>query len=59
MPNSAIASSEAVRATALLNPEATPEWLSATALITAVVSGATVIAMPRPSTSTAGSQVVT
>jgi 3-isopropylmalate/(R)-2-methylmalate dehydratase small subunit len=46
-PKIAIASRLASEATALLMPEATPACRSGTALITDVVSGATVIAMPR------------
>jgi hypothetical protein len=47
-----------LRETALLIPEATPARLSGTEFITVVVSGATQIAMPRPSTTTAGKKVV-
>src|SRR5205085_12440344 len=57
-PKSAIARRPATRATALLTPDATPACLGSTALITVVVNGATVIAMPNPSTTTAGKNVV-
>src|SRR6266850_3391981 len=57
-PNTAMASSPATRATALLIPDATPARPLSTALITVVVSGATVIAMPNPTTTTAGKNVV-
>src|SRR4029077_20791400 len=53
-----IARRPATRATALLTPDATPACRLSTALITVVVSGATVIAMPNPSTTTAGKNVV-
>src|SRR5712691_10439303 len=56
--NTAIASRPATRATALLTPDATPAWRLSTAPITVVVSGATVIAIPNPSTTTAGKNVV-
>jgi hypothetical protein len=46
----ATASRFASDATALLIPAATPVWRAATALMIAVVNGATVTAMPRPST---------
>jgi hypothetical protein len=54
----ATASSIATRDTALLIPEARPARLSSTDAITAVVRGATVIAMPRLITRTAGNTVV-
>ena len=57
-PNTAIASRAAARDTALLTPEATPAMSSSTAPITVVVSGATVTVMPKPSTTTAGKNVV-
>lgn len=57
MLSTAIESSPAVRATALLIPEAIPAWRTFTAPITVVVSGATVIAMPRPNTNTAGKRL--
>jgi len=50
----AIANNPAARATALLTPEATPEWRCSTELITAVVRGATTMAMPRLMTMMAG-----
>src|SRR4029450_7510009 len=49
-PKMATANSPATLATALLIPEATPDRCCATALITVVVSGATLTAMPNPST---------
>src|SRR4026208_639569 len=57
-PNTAIASRPAVRDTALFIPDATPACSSPTALITVVVKGATLIAIPSPSTSTAGKKLV-
>src|SRR5579875_201936 len=57
-PSTAMAISPAVRDTALLMPEATPARCGPTDPITAVVSGATAIAMPRPSTTAAGKNVV-
>ena len=57
-PKTAIASRPATRATALLTPDATPACRGSTALITVVVRGATVIAIPNPSTTTAGKNVV-
>src|SRR5262249_41229959 len=57
MPRAAIDSSPAVLDTALLMPEATPATCSGTEFITVVVSGATVIAIPKPSTITAGKNV--
>jgi hypothetical protein len=39
------------------DPEATPAWRVSTAFITVVVSGATLIAMPSPSTTMAGKKV--
>src|SRR5215213_8815601 len=53
-----MASSPAVRATALLTPEATPAWLAGADISTAAVSGATVSVRPTPNTSTAGSTSV-
>ena len=53
-PNTAIASTAAARDTALFTPEATPAISGPTAFMTVVVSGATVTAMPRPNTTTAG-----
>src|SRR5262249_9159632 len=49
-PSSATASSPATDATALLMPEATPDWCVGTALMTVVVNGATVMVMPTAST---------
>src|SRR5690606_6784983 len=57
-PSSATASRPATLATALLTPEATPAWLSSTAPITVVVSGATLTVTPNPSTPAAGKKVV-
>src|SRR5262249_5399044 len=54
----AIAKRVATDATALLIPDATPAWFRGTALMTVVVSGATVIAMPNPTT-TIGSKNAT
>ena len=48
-------SSPAARATALLTPEASPAWAGGTAPSTVAVSGATKMASPSPSTTTAGS----
>jgi hypothetical protein len=57
-PKTATASSPAIRDTALFTPEATPASLEGTASITAVVSGATLIAIPMPKTTTAGKNVL-
>src|SRR6185369_293223 len=57
-PNTAMASNPAVRDTALLIPDATPACSSPTELITVVVSGATVIDIPSPRTTTAGKKLV-
>jgi len=54
----AIARRPATLATALLMPEATPACRASTAAITVVVRGATVMAIPKPSTTTAGRNVV-
>ena len=53
--SAAIASTPATRATALFTPDAVPAYSLPTALITAVVSGATVMVMPAASTSNGGS----
>src|SRR5215470_19069324 len=58
IPNTAIAISPATRATALLTPDATPACCVSTAVIAVVVSGATTIVIPNPSTTTAGKNVV-
>src|SRR5258706_1993470 len=58
IPKTAMASSPAARETALLIPEAIPAWRCSTAPITAVVSGATVMVMPNPITTTAGKKVI-
>ena len=57
-PKAAIASRPAVRETALFTPEAVPASAGPTAFITVVVNGATVTAMPMPSTQTAGKKLV-
>src|SRR6185312_1171027 len=57
-PNTATARRPAVSETALLMPEAMPAWSRATELITVLVSGATVNAIPRPSTTVAGKNPV-
>src|SRR5262249_33989318 len=54
----ATASRAATRASVLLTPEATPTSLSSTAVMTVVVNGATVIAMPSPITTIGGKKVV-
>ncbi len=53
-----MATNPAVRATALLTPDATPACVCETELITTVVSGATLMAIPRPSTATGGKKSV-
>ena len=53
-PNTAIASTPATRATALLIPEAVPTRSSFTEFMTEVVRGATVTAIPNPRTTIAG-----
>ena len=58
MPRIAIAKTPARRETALLIPEATPTLPSAAEFITVVVSGATLMAIPNPSITTAGKNVV-
>ena len=58
MPNSAMAINPAVRAVALLMPDALPACSEGTAFITAVVSGATKPAAPMPSNTEAGKKVV-
>ena len=58
MPSRAAAIRPPPRATALLRPEAVPTWLSSTELSTAVVSGATAIAMPAEISRIAGRTVV-
>ena len=57
-PKTATARSPAIRDTALFTPEATPASLEGTDSITAVVSGATLIAIPMPRTTTAGKKVL-
>ena len=54
-----MASSPAIRDTALLTPEATPASLEGTDSITAVVSGATLMARPMPSVARIASQIGT
>jgi len=46
-----------MRDTGLFTPEATPTCFSGTAFITVVVSGATLTAIPIPSTTMAGKNV--
>ena len=58
IPMTAMASSPAMRDTALLMAEAMPARRVSTAPITTVVRGATLTAMPSPSTVTAGKKVV-
>src|SRR5262245_13531312 len=58
IPNTAIATRPATRATALLTPDATPACCVSTAVIAVVVNGATTIAIPNPATTTAGKNVV-
>ena len=57
-PNMAIASSAAMRETALFTPDAVPAASGPTAFMTVVVSGATVTVMPMPSTTMAGKNVL-
>jgi hypothetical protein len=57
MPVHATAMSMATREVALLTPEARPACASLTALMTVVVRGATLIAMPMLVVSTAGRTV--
>src|SRR5512132_2161414 len=45
-PSSAVAISPAMRATALLNPDAVPTWPGSTEAITVVVKGATLTPIP-------------
>ena len=54
----ATASRPAARDTALLMPDAVPAWRTSTAFITVVVSGATLTAIPSPSTIIAGRKVL-
>jgi hypothetical protein len=56
-PSTAMASTPATRETALFTPEAMPARRSSTESRTVVVSGATVIARPRPKARSAGSTV--
>ncbi len=56
-PNAATAIKPATLDTALLMPEAAPTRSVGAALITVVVSGATVTPKPSPSTTTAGKNV--
>ena len=48
----------ATRETALFTPDAMPTCFSSTAVITTVVRGATLMAIPKPRTITAGKKVV-
>ena len=56
-PRTATARTPATLATALLIPEAVPARSCATELITTVVKGATLTAIPKPSTMNAGKNV--
>ena len=56
-PTTAMASTPAVRETALLMPDAVPAKCVATELMTAVLSGATVMPMPTPRRTTPGKNV--
>ena len=58
VPSPATASKPERRETALLTPEATPVWSSRTAAMTAVETGATTIAMPKPRSIIGGSTPV-
>ena len=53
-----MARSPAVRATALLTPDAIPARFDATEFITVVVRGATLIAIPRPRMTIGGQKFV-
>jgi hypothetical protein len=53
--NTATANSAAVRARSLFTADATPTSLDGAAAITVAVSGATVVAMPKPNTRIPGS----
>ena len=53
-PSTAVASRPAMRAIALLIPEATPAWLGSTEASTTVVRGATASVMPAPISRTPG-----
>ena len=57
-PRSATPINPAVRATALLTPDATPECSTGTEFITVVVNGATKSAPPHPRIVAAGKKVV-
>src|SRR5262245_16160951 len=57
-PSDAVASRPPIRAIALLNPDAVPMCALSTAAITAVVSGATQIAMPIEMNRTAGNTLL-
>jgi len=57
-PKEAIESNPASLETALLTPDAVPARSSETEFMTVVVSGATLIAIPKPSTITAGKYVI-
>ena len=58
MPSRAVAIRPPPRATALLRPDAVPTWLSSTEPSTAVVSGATAIAIPAETIRIEGRTVV-
>src|ERR1700726_596386 len=57
MPRAAMARSPAVRATALLTPDAMPARFCETEFITVVVRGATLMAIPRPRITTGGKKM--
>jgi hypothetical protein len=57
--NTATASRPATLETALLIPEAIPEWRASAAASTVAVTGATTTVSPRPKTITAGSTLET
>ena len=57
-PSVAIDNTPAILETALLIPDAVPARSSETEFMTVVVSGATLIDIPNPSTTTAGKYVV-
>jgi hypothetical protein len=56
--STATAANCAARDTVVLTPDATPAWRSSTEPRAVAVSGATVVASPRPMTTTAGSTAV-
>src|SRR2546430_14439118 len=58
IPRTAIASRPAVRETALFTPDAMPARFCETELITVAVSGATLIVIPKPTTTIGGEKIV-